>query len=298
MWIVLAIFAALMNAVRLGLQKHLNKGLSVEIVTWARYGFGLPFVLLYLALVCHFSGTVPAINTEFLMHCTAGGVAQIGATILLVILFKHRNFAIGVTYSKTEAAQTALIGIVLFGETVSPVGMLAILLGVAGVIIISTDRENVRFSAVFSGGAGKSALIGISSGFGFALSGLFIRNATLALDGGTAMVRAAVTLAAVVMIQLVVLGLWILYKNRRDFMLLFLNMKTSVLIGFTSVLGSVGMFTALALAQAAYVKTVTQVGIIFAIMITHKCFKEKISRQEGLGIFVLIGGVILLSFFR
>ncbi|MDA0782452.1 MAG: EamA family transporter [Proteobacteria bacterium] len=298
LWVALTIFGALMNAIRLGLQKHLNNDLSTAVVTWVRYSFGLPFVLLYLLFVSQIHSDIPEINNGFLLYCTLGGITQILGTMLLVTLFKHRNFAIGVTYSKTEAVQTALIGLILFQETISLIGMVAIILGVVGIVIISVGEKQIDLSQITSSASKKSALIGIGAGFSFALSGLFIRNASLALDGTSPMMQAAMTLTVTIIIQVAILGAWISYKKQQDFFAIIANIKISALIGFTSVLGSIGLFTALAMAEAAYVKTVTQVGVVFSIMITHKCFKEKVNKQEMIGIIVLIGSIGLLSFYK
>ena len=287
-----------MNAIRLGLQKHLNNKLSVEVVTWVRYSFGLPVALIYLLALRYFFFEIPSINISFLLYCILGSVTQISGTILLVNLFKHRNFAIGVAYSKTEAVQTAFIGIILFGEIISLIGIFAILFGVIGMLIISIEEKEARLSCSMTGKNNKSALIGIGSGFSFALSGLFIRNASLALGGNNPMMQASLTLATMVVMQFAVLGLWIVIKNKKDFPPIISNWKISALIGFTSVLGSIGLFSALVLAEAAYVKTVTQIGVVFSIMITHKCFKEKINKQEIVGIVVLIGSIGLLSYFN
>lgn len=295
-WILLTIFGALMNAIRLGLQKHLNNSLSTELVTWVRYSFGLPFAIIYLTCVQQFYPSAPAMNATFIIYCLAGGVTQIIGTMLLITLFKHRNFAIGITYSKTEAVQTAVIGLILFNEAISSIGIFAILLGVFGIFIISTSEQRISLTSIAANITRHSALIGIASGFSFALSGLFIRNASLALEGNIPILQAAMTLTATIIIQMLLLGIWISYKNAQHFRLVTQNLYISALIGITSILGSIGLFTALAMAEAAYVKTVTQVGVIFSVMITHKCFKEPINKLEALGMIIIIVSIGLISF--
>ena len=61
-----------------------------------------------------------------------GGVAQILATVCIVLLFSLRNFAVGVTFKKTEVMLTALAGLVILGESVSLAGIVAIAIGLGG----------------------------------------------------------------------------------------------------------------------------------------------------------------------
>ena len=50
-----------------------------------------------------------------------GAVAQIGATLLLLHLFRLRNFAVGNTFAKTETVQAVLFGFLLLGDRVGAV---------------------------------------------------------------------------------------------------------------------------------------------------------------------------------
>ena len=51
LWIVLAIFAALMQAVRTAAQRTLNQRMSTPATTYVRSLFGLPLMAIYLAAV-------------------------------------------------------------------------------------------------------------------------------------------------------------------------------------------------------------------------------------------------------
>lgn len=62
------------------------------------------------------------------------------------------------------------------------------------------------------------------------------------------------------------------------------NLPASIFIGITSVLGSIGWFTAVSLRNAALVKTLGQTEILETIAITTFYFAEKISKRELAGI--------------
>ena len=89
--------------------------------TFVRFGFGLPFALLFVAFL-HLGRRLRAAVPERALS-SAGrwseGSGQIGATFLLIHLFSFRNFAVGTAYSRTEPAQAALFGLIFLGERAS-----------------------------------------------------------------------------------------------------------------------------------------------------------------------------------
>ena len=58
LWIPVTVLAATIQAARTTVQKHLKGTLRTNSITFARYFYGLPFVLLYLAVVAGLSGAV------------------------------------------------------------------------------------------------------------------------------------------------------------------------------------------------------------------------------------------------
>ena len=60
--------------------------------------------------------------------------------------------------------------------------------------------------------------------------------------------------------------------------------KTAGFVGLTSIAGSYCWFTAFTLQNAAYVKAVGQIELIFSIIATTLVFREKITLREFVGI--------------
>lgn len=295
-WIAVSILASCFQTVRTAIQKHLKSDLSTSAVNWVRYGFGLPFAILYVLLLLMFGNqTLPEASAVFIIYCTAAGVAQILATSLLISLFDRRNFAVGTTYAKTEGIQTAFFGLVLFGESISTLGWFAIIIGALGIMLISTVEGKITPIKLLSSLSGKTALTGIASGAAFSFSGLFIRQATLSLNESF-IINAGYTLVVVMTIQVVLLGTFIMYRRRECFSDIIQKWKLCLAVGLTSAIGSIGWFTAFALTNAAYVKTVGQIELLFSILITHHFFKEKMSGKEILGMTMVVGSIILLVY--
>ena len=283
-----------MQTIRTGVQKHLTATLPTDAVNWVRYAFGLPFAVLYLVVWKSSGYDFPALSLEFLLFCLLASIAQIIATAWLVSLFSHRNFAVGTTYSKTEALQTAFLGAVLFSESISIGGVFAVIFGILGIIFLSLSKQHSGWKSLWSGIFHKSSGLGLGAGAGFSIAALCIRKATHLVDSENLMGNAALTLVVMLIMQMTLLGLYLLWKNPLAFRLIAKQWKWGVAVGITSALGSMGWFSALALQKAAYVKTLGQVEILFSLAATHCIFKESLRKNEILGITLTIVGILLL----
>ena len=272
------------------------------VTTYVRSIFGLPVLLIYLiAVMVAGDYGLPDINASFLIYSLGAALSQVAATALLIYLFTLRNFAVGTTLTKTDVMMTAILGSILFSETISTAGWVAILLTVAGVILLSIARTGV--SALSGGGQGllaavlaKPNQIGILTGFFFCLSYLFLREASLSLSGGGFLYTAAWTVVTVTAMQVIFLGLWLAIKEPSGFRQLGLNTKLCLFIGLTSALGSIGWFTAMTIENASYVKSVGQVETIFTMLISSLYVREKIAGKEMFGIVLIVAGVLVFLF--
>ncbi len=294
LWIPVTLLAATIQAARTTLQKQLKATLRTNSITFVRYFYGLPFVLLYLGLVAALSGAdPPAPNPRFLVGCLVAGVAQIAATSLLIHLFSYRNFAVGTTYSKTDVVQTAIIGVALFGESLGALASVGIVVSLAGVVTISAGRGRAGLAGLLAGWSDRTALIGVASGLGFAFAALFIRWGSLSLDTGFAM-RGAMTLAYMTAMQVVMLGAYIVLRERAEIGPILKSWRSSGMVGLLSAAGSAAWFTALTLQVAAYVRALGQVELILSLMISYLLFRERSTAAELIGMVTIVVGIVLL----
>ncbi len=279
-----------MQSFRTAAQKYLTADVSPLGATLVRYLFGLPFAALYLGwLISSRDHTLPTLNSAFLLYGFAAGFLQIIATILLIRLFALRNFAVGSCYIRTEVLITALFGVFLFSEAISFLGWWAIVICVAGLILI-TVAKNGSVSDLFD----RSALYGLGAGIAFSFTSLFIRQASLSFGLSDAMFTAALTLFYMVFIQALMCLAMVLYSNASELRIVLVRWKPSLFVGVTSVIGSAGWFTAFTLERAAYVKTLGQVEFLVTLAISILYFKERPNRFEMIGMLLLVAGVVLL----
>lgn len=295
LWIPITIAAAFMQNLRSALQRQLAQDLTATSATYVRFLFGLPVALLYLWVLLATSGVrLPAPSAEFYVYAALGGVAQIVGTVLLVALFAHRNFVVGTTYSKTETVQTALFGIFVFGETITLGAGIGIAISLVGVIAISMARTEASPSALITSFTERAALMGIGSGAAYGVAAVCYRAGSLSLGMDGFLVPAAVTLAVVLTIQTLLMTGWLLWKDRTSLVATLKNWPASLAIGVAGALGSIGWFTAMTLQNAAYVRALGQIELVFTFAVSWFWFREQANAKEIAGVLLIIGGLVVL----
>ena len=232
-------------------------------------------------------------TATFWIYVLVGGVAQIAATAALLGSFTTGNFAVGTAFSKTEAAQAALFGLVILGDQVSPVGLAGIAISLVGVVLLS---GSLTFSQLLhpAPGQGRQMLLGLAAAAGFAISAIGFRGASLALGDGTYLERAGITVAVAVSLQTLLLGGYLTAFEPGEFRRTLLEYRVGVWVGLIGMIASVGWFTAMTLTNAAVVRAVGQVELLFTVMTSVWLLKEKIRLREVLGIVFVVFGIILL----
>lgn len=290
-WIPITIAAAFLQNVRSLLQKKLRDRLSVWGSTAARFIFAAPLaILVALGLWTVTATELAAPGPDFLGLLVVGGLAQVLATGFMIHLFSFRNFAVGTAFTKTEALQTALIGLVILGETLSLPALAAIMAGLVGILLISLpagpDGARFRFD--------QRIVYGLLSGGLFGVSAVCFRGASLSLGDGPAIVRASVTLACVLVFQSLAIAAFLKLREPGELSRVFGAWKITGLVGLVGMAASLCWFTAMAMVNAALVRAVGQVEIVFTIATSYFFFKETISAREFAGLAILTASIVAL----
>lgn len=278
-----------MQALRTAGQKQLSSHLNAMATTSVRYVYALPFAWLYLYWLSEVKDVaIPQVNVEFIQLASIASVTQILGTAFLVAAFKYRNFAVATSLAKTEAIQVAIVGAILFSAPLSHMGWFSVVVGVVGVLMVS----KVKFTArdIFQNpGAG----FGLASGLGLAVTTLLIRESSLALESDL-MLSAAVTLVFMVTVQSILSLIYVAIQDRKQLPNMITQWRLCLFVGITSVIGSIGWFTAASFQNAAYVKALGQVEFFITLFLTYRFFKEKISFVEYIGMLLILISVIVL----
>lgn len=294
-WIWLTLLAVVSQSARTAAQRQLSRRLDEVLVALSRYLFGLPFVAGYFVFLLSREGAggfaMPGLT--FWGFVFLASVAQVIATVLMLRLFHLRNFAVGITYVRSETFLTALLGAVFFGEAIALFGWIAIVISVLGVIVLNVARQDLGTSG-WSLIWNPAAALGLGAGLLFALTSLSIRTASLSLGQKDFLLSGATTLLFTIIIQIIVMVIWLLWKRRAFLAPLLEEWRSCLFIGFFSGLGSIGWFTAFTVQIASYVKALSQIELILAIGVSSLFFKEKIKPLEILGVGLIAAGVLCL----
>jgi len=294
-WIPITIAAAFFQNLRSALQKHLKAHLSTGGATYVRFFYAWPFAVLYVWGLQEFGGfAIPAVNATFLIYCILGGLSQIIFTFLLVWLFSFRNFAAGTIYSKTETVQVALLGLLILGDPLSFGAAAAILVSLIGVTALSVADTKITPGNLISSLKEKVTIIGLTCGAFLGASVVLFRGGALSLGGEGFIMQAAFTLAVSVVLQTVMMGAYLALRERDQLKAVIVHWRPSLSVGIAGVLASIGWFSAFTLHNAAYVRALGQIELVFTLIVSVVVFREKIKRLEIVGTLFIVAGILIL----
>lgn len=299
LWIPVTLAAAFSQNLRNALQKTLKGRLSTWGATASRFVFAAPLAVLFFLVLSGGMGQGVGVPPDrFYAWGMAGGLAQIVATGLLIHLFSHTNFAVATAFTKTEPLQTALFGIVLLGDRLTAGAAVAILISLVGVILVSIpsangpdgpdEKRKGRWKL------DRKVWIGTLAGGLFGFSAVAYRGSSLSLADGGALLRASASLAFVTVFQAIAILGWLALRERGQVTHLVRAWRVASLVGVTGMLGSLGWFTAFTLENAAHVRAVGQIEVIFTLGISILFFREKVTPREIAGVLLVAAGVVAL----
>jgi len=296
LWIPAAIFAAAAQAGRNAIQRSLTEQLGTLGATQVRFLYGFPFAVLFavLALVLTGSG-LPKMNMTFFWFTVAGALSQIAATALMLGAMRKRAFVVVTAWTKTEPVQVVVFGLVVLGDSVSWLAMIAILVATVGVWIMakkpSADTQD-------NGPSWQPVAMGLLAAASFAIAAVTFRGAILALGNGHFFAHSSWTLACGLGIQTILLAAWMMVFHREAMIRCIRAWRISVWGGLLGASASEGWFLGFALTSAANVRTLGLVEVLFAQLLSWRIFLNKGTRQEMIGTVLIVAGVAILLMFR
>ncbi len=294
-WIPITVAAAFFQNLRSALQKYLKGKLSNAGAAYARFFYAWPFALLYLWGLNGIGGyPLPEPNLTFLMYCVLGGISQILFTVILLWMFSFRNFAVGTTFSKLELVMIAALGALILGDGLSLTAIVAVVLSALGVVILSAGQSAITFKTIGANLTSKPTLIGLTSAVFLGGSVVFFRGATLSLGHDNITMTAAYALAVSIVIQTVVMGGYLLWREPGEIGRVIKNWRWAGAVSVVGVLGSVCWFTAFTIENAAHVRAVGQIELVFTFIASAVFFKETVSKLEIKGIILVVGAILLV----
>jgi len=291
LWIAFTVVGAAAQTARTAMQRELTETLGTIGATHVRFLFGLPFALLFLAIVAlALPDPLPAINGTALAWIGGGALSQIAATALILAAMRERSFIVATALAKIEPVWVAITSALFLAEPLTHGMMAAIVVATGGVLLMSWPRPSHGGRAPSL----QSALLGLGAGalFGFAAMGY--RGGIGALGGPSFIAAATLALAIALTFQTMVLSGYLAIRDRATLVAIVKAWRPSVFAGFMGAFASQFWFLAFSLQSAALVRTVALIEILFAFFVSRGLFQQRIGAREALGILLLVAGVATL----
>lgn len=285
--------------------------LPASLLSWSRFAFNLPFATALVAVIYLLGADgMPTLSLRFFVLGLIGGIGQILGNVALITAFRLGTFAQAIVVHKTEVAMAAITGFLFFAEVPSIQGWLGIVVSAVGVAMIGYASARAKIvDPVISGDADlqRHELLTANRGTGLALTsaallvvaGFGIQRATLDLvdrnpeiDGTFEL--AATTLFHVTWMEVVLLSVWLVARERSAFAKVPRHLPRLAAIGFTSFAGSLGWFWAFSISFVAFVKAVGQVESVLSVLLAIYLWKEQKTRDQLPGIALTIVGIFLI----
>jgi len=293
LWIFATLIAASAQTARNAMQNSLTATLGTIGATQVRFLYGFPFSLAFLAISALIAQSgVPAPSAKFLAFTAAGAVAQIVGTAMLLAAMRDRSFSVATAFSKTEAVQVAVFGLIILGDHLTWVRAAAIVIATVGVFLVAVKRGE-KWDAQSL----RPALFGIGSGGLYAIAAIGFRGGILALGEGEYFLRATTTLVWSLGIQTVLLGCWMGLFDRASLLKSLGVWRHSLFAGFMGAFASQFWFLGFSLTSAANVRTLGLVEVLFAQIVSRRVFSQAATQRELAGIALVVTGVAVLLMF-
>jgi drug/metabolite transporter (DMT)-like permease len=289
-WIPVTLLASSAQTLRNAMQRDLIGALGAVGAAQVRFLFGLPFALMFLAGVLVWTGLhPPRLNAVNLGWTAFGAASQVIATALMLAAMRTKSFVVAVAYTKTEAAQIALFGLVALNNAPTLALVVAIALATIGVALMAI-RSRKELAADW-----RSAALGLLSATFFAFAAIGFRSAVIGVACPSKVLAASVILVVGLAIQSAALGLYLAAFDRAGARAIVDAWRSSLFAGFMGALASQLWFIAFALSEAAPVRTLALIEVPMAQVVSLKMFREPPSLREGLGmsLIVIAAGILV-----
>jgi drug/metabolite transporter (DMT)-like permease len=288
-WVPVTLLASSAQTLRNAMQRDLIGALGAVGAAQVRFLFGLPFGVIFLAGMLVATGLdAPRLTALNLAWTAFGAISQVIATAMMLAAMRTKSFVVAVAYTKTEAAQIALFGLIALNDPPTAALIAAIALATIGVALMAV-RSRKELAADW-----RSAALGLFSATFFAFAAIGFRSAVIGVASPSKVLSASVILVAGLAIQSAALGLYLALFDRAGARAIVNAWRSSLFAGFMGALASQLWFIAFALSEAAPVRTLALIEVPMAQVVSLKMFREPPSLREGLGMTLIVAAAAII----
>lgn len=291
LWAGATVAAATFQVARNAFQRGMMASSGPWGATLVRFLFGLPLsIVLMIASIAAVGpdSLHPQLGWTFWWPALLGALAQVLATAALLQAMHEAGFAVGTALQQSSVPLAALAGLVVFGDTLSPLGWVGVAVTTAGLAVLVWPRQLGGERRLMPG-----IVYGTLSGLLFGLALNAFRHAGIALEPRHPVFAAVASVTLVQAVQSLGLGTFLLWRDPAVLRAVIAEWRGSLGAGLFGALASSGWFVALNLAPAAAVRSLGVVEMPIAAMAGHRMFREALGlRQLIAGVAICVGVVL------
>ena len=292
LWVAFTIAGAFLQNLRSLAQRYLTASLSVHGSSYVRFLYALPVAWIFS--LCWLDGPLPELTVAFWFYVVTGATSQMFATSALIAAVSGSQFAVGTAMSKTESVQATFFGLLILSETISLLNFAGILISLLGAFLVtgvlgskSIEKDN------------RAVPLGLLAGSLFALCSVCFRGATLELESDSLVVlspfsRAIVTLTIALTLQTILMGVFLIFRQPGQLGKVLASWRIASIVGIVGAVSSICWFSAMSLVNAALVRAMGQIELVFTVLTSLFIIRERVKLVEIVGMFVLVFGMFLL----
>ena len=285
MWFGLALLSAFFQVLRNMSMKHLGHTLDDTINVWGRFTFILPFLAIFV--IWH---GVPPLKPGFWLYIALFGITQAVATLSLSRALNLSDISIVTALWKVSLLVLVVVAFITIGETPSALGILGILVSLAGVYLLNIQKSRISLWApIRELFIDRGLRFTLYAALFYAPSVVLIKQAIVTSDPYFSNLMAYLA-ASLVMVPLVLL------RSSQHVRQIPKNWMAFVSMGLFACLSSICHSLAFQLTLTSYVEAVKQTEILFALIIGAMVFHEQARVRLILpGSLTMLFGIVLLK---
>jgi drug/metabolite transporter (DMT)-like permease len=278
LWILLAGAAGPLQVARNAMQRGLVADAGPWGATLVRFLFGLPFaVLIWMVAQALTPEATPEPTLRFWGAVSIGAISQVVSTATLLMAMRRSGFAVATLLQQSSLPLAAVMGFLVAGDRLSAMAWAGVALASAGLVVLSWPKPGQMADGLAGG------VLGLASGFGFAMAFNGYRQAGLALDAAHPLYSATATLVIAQALQSVVMFAVLLAIQPAALRAVAASWRTSLAAGVFGSAASACWFAALTLAPAAQVRAVGLIEGPVAAGVGRRLFRESLSLRQWIG---------------
>jgi drug/metabolite transporter (DMT)-like permease len=221
----------------------------------------------------------------------ASGLIELVYYVLLGEAYKHGDMSLVYPIARgSSPVFVALIAVLLFGERLSPIGILGIALGVLGVYVLPLpDLTLPSLRAPLAALRGRAAQMALGTGLCIALYSTVDKQ-------GVKWVDPIVYFWLVLSVSLIGLLPWLWWRMRTEMRDEWrMHWRTAIFVGALITGGYVLILFILQHNPVSYATAVRSVSIVFGALLGVIALKEPITAPRVLGSLVIFAGVVCIG---